>query len=81
MPARDEVRRIAANIAIAGATEAVLTLKLFAFCCCATAIAVRKASSVGTVFAGSRFNKISPRARWVSASFQRCPVRSVRATA
>ena len=54
--------------------------KLRAFCCCAMAIAVRKAASAGAVFDGSRLSKISPRARWVSASFQRWPVRSVRAT-
>jgi hypothetical protein len=48
--------------------------KLLDFCCCAIAIAVRKASSAGAVFAASRFNKISPRMRCRKASVQCSPV-------
>jgi D-3-phosphoglycerate dehydrogenase len=56
-------------------------MRLRAFCCCATATAVRKVSSAGAGFVRSRLSKISPRTQWVSASHQRWPVRSVRATA
>ena len=38
--------------------------KLRAFCRLAIAMAVRKASSTGAVFAPSRLSKISPRMRW-----------------
>ena len=60
--------------------SAARSSKLLAFCCCATAMAVRNGCSAGAVFAGSRLTKICPRMRCSSASHQRCPVRSVSAT-
>jgi mutator family transposase len=53
--------------------------KLGAPCSRATAIAVRKASSAAGALPGRRFRRISPRMRWVSASYQRSPVRSDKA--
>ena len=48
--------------------------KLRAFCCCAIAMAVRSASSVGAISCRLRLSRISPRMRCKRASVQCSPV-------
>ena len=75
---RGQSRRRRAGRAGASAAR---SSKLRAFCDCAIAIAACKDCSAAAVLPGSRFSRISPRIRCISASYQRCSVRSNSASA